>query len=395
MSSMHDDNGESLCETAKLIASVLDCASERAVLIADDGTVLHMNSPASHFLNTQRNATSSFSHVNDFLQCQNWRTATRCHVVMKDGTTTRSERNIHMQQLDACPCCTRQYYTAYICSKHERVREVLDHAFDPVVTIDCSGIICTANDATMALFGYSEGELVGHNISMLCGGSHAVNHDRYMRSYMETGVQKIIGIKREVQARKKSGVEFPCELGIQEITDASSGKRYFSGFIKDLTLIKQHEEEIKQRQALAQGMINASFDPMLEIDEAGIIKIVNDAACNMFGYTREEFIGSNVSMICGGGHAERHAAYMERYLQTGIRRIIGMKRQVKARRKDGSEFDMELGVQEVILSEGKRAFCGFIRDLTAQKSDKQKLRKQQQLIHGNFFGAADDDEEQG
>eukprot|EP00957_Ditylum_brightwellii_P146291 11139207-Ditylum_brightwellii.AAC.1 len=72
-----------------------------------------------------------------------------------------------------------------------------------------------------------------------------------------------------------------------------------------------------------------------------------------------------------------------------------MKRQVKARRKDGSEFDMELGVQEVILSEGKRAFCGFIRDLTAQKSDKQKLRKQQQLIHGNFFGAADDDEEQG
>eukprot|EP00957_Ditylum_brightwellii_P167242 12731409-Ditylum_brightwellii.AAC.1 len=173
MSSMHDDNGESLCETAKLIASVLDCASERAVLIADDGTVLHMNSSASHFLNTQRNATSSFSHVNDFLQCQNWRTATRCHVVMKDGTTTCSERNIHMQQLDACPCCTRQYYTAYICSKHERVREVLDHAFDPVVTIDCPGIICTANDATMALFGYSEGELVGHNISMLCGGSHA------------------------------------------------------------------------------------------------------------------------------------------------------------------------------------------------------------------------------
>jgi PAS domain S-box-containing protein len=376
-----------LCATAKLLTSVLDGASERAVLVADDGTVLHMNGAAEHFLYCD----DKTPHVTDFLVCEeDWRSVTHCHIVMKDGKTktiTRSERNIHMVKLDPCPCCSQQYYTGYICSKHERVREVVDHAFDPVLTVDEKGIICTVNEAATELFGYTESEMVGHNLRMICGGGHAENHDRYMKNYMETGVKKVIGRKREVLARKKNGSEFPCELGIQEISDVSSGKRYFCGFIKDLTLIKKHEAELQERQALNQAMINSSFDPMLEIDEAGIIKVVNDSACAMFGYTRDEFLGSNISMICGDGHAAKHEAYMRRYLEGGEKHIIGRKRQVKARRKDGSEFVVELGVQEVILSTtGKKAFCGFIRDLTAQNKDKRALRKQQQIIHGKFFG---------
>mmetsp|Transcript_58995 Transcript_58995/g.144351 ORF Transcript_58995/g.144351 Transcript_58995/m.144351 type:complete len:152 (+) Transcript_58995:1324-1779(+) len=148
-----------------------------------------------------------------------------------------------------------------------------------------------------------------------------------------------------------------------------------------------------EKQALLQGMINASFDSMFEIDESGIIKVVNDSACAMLGYTREEFIGSNISMICGGGEATKHDMYMKRYLDTGVKHVIGRKRQVKCRRKDGSEFDVELGVQEVPLvgsSGEKKAFCGFIRDLTQQQKDKRALRKQQQLIHNKFFGTEEE-----
>lgn len=372
-----------LCDTAKVLSSVLDGASERAVLVADDGTVLHLNGAASHFFYCPR--PPAVTTVTDFMVCDDWRSAQHCRIVMKNGKTTRSVRNIHVVQLAPCPCCGQQYYTIYVCSKHERVRELVDHALDPVLTVDEKGLICTANDAATDLFGYTEGELVGHNISMICGGGHADHHDEYMNKYMETGVKHIIGKRREVAARKKDGSEFPCELAVQEISDASTGKRYFCGYLKDLTLIKQHEAEIEERQALAQGMINASFDSMLEIDEAGIIKVVNDSACIMFGYTREEFLGSNISIICGDGHSDRHDSYLKRYLDTGVKHIIGRKRQVKARRKDGSEIEVELGVQEVVLK-GKKAFCGFMRDLTAQKKDKRALRKQQQVIHGKFFG---------
>ena len=377
-----------LCETAKVIARILDGASERAVLIRDDGVVLHKNSAAEHFLYTKPEQP----HVLDFLSIdepheKDWRKVEHAHIVMASGTTTRTRRSIHWVSPSQCTCgCGQTYHTAYVCSKHERVREVVDHAFDPVLTADYNGIIITANEAATELFGYTEGELVGNNLSMVCGGGHAEKHDEYIKKYLETGIRKIIGTKREVLAKRKDGKEVPCELGIQEITDVSTGQRFFCGFFKDLTISKQHEAEIQELQDLQQGMINASLDSMLEIDQDGIIRIVNDAACHMFGYKREEFLGSNISMICGGGHDVHHQSYMQHYLTTGEKQIIGRKRKVPAKRRDGSEFDVELSVQEVVLSNGKKAFCGFLRDLTLQQNARKTLRKQREMIHGKFFG---------
>jgi len=383
------------CATAKVVASVLDGASERALLIGQDGSVLHMNEAADHFL-FKGSASERPIHVKDFLvlpeDTSDWKDVQHSRIIMASGQTTRSERNLHWVTTASCPCCSppTNYLTLYICSKHERVREIVDHALDPVLTADETGTICTANDAACALFGYTEGELVGHNLSMICGGGHAAHHDTYMHNYLTTGIKKLIGKKREVPAKKKNGDEFICELGLQEISDVSSGKRYFCGFLKDLTWIKQHEAELQERQDLAQGMINASTDSMFEIDQTGKIQIVNDAACSMFGYTREEFIGSNISIICGPADAPQHDMYIQRYLQTGERRIIGRKRQVQAQRKNGTHVEVELSVQEVILKTGQKAFCGFIRDLTQQKKDKRALRKQQQLIHGKFFGGEEE-----
>ena len=381
----------SLTGTAKIIAKTIEGASERAVLVADDGTVLHRNVAADHFL-FQPEGDDITHLVTDFLvvpEGQDWRTVEKSRIIMKKegGLSTRNERDLHWVKYDETD---EVYHVVFICSRHERVREIVDTAFDPVLTINEDGIIRTANDATCQLFGYSVGELVGKNMSMLCGGGHAAKHDGYIQRYRETGEKRIIGKRREVTCLKKDGTEFPCELGVQEIKDVSSSQRFFCGFIKDLTLLKQHEAEIQERQALAQGMINASMDSMLEIDQDGIISIVNDAACNMFGYSREELIGSNISLLCGSGHAEKHGDYIRRYLKTGEKRIIGIKRQVKARRKDGSEVEMELVVQEVVLpTTGTKAFCGFIRDLTQQKKDKRALRKQQEIIHGKFFGGDD------
>ena len=392
------NNGNKLpsgCPTAKLLATVLDGASERAVLLSREGTVLHMNDAAKLFL-----CHKSSLHVTDFLAdstVDNWKTIQKSRIVMTTSTspdafttrTTRTARAIHMAKLDPCSCCNETYHRAYICSKHERVREMVDHALDPVLTIDESGIMCTVNPAATELFGYTEDEMVGNNISMICGGGHAPNHDQYIQNYLSTGIKTMIGKKRQVSCRKRNGTEFPAELGLQEISDVSSGKRYFCGYLKDLSLIKKQQAELIEKQALAQAMINASFDSMLEISEAGIIQLVNNAACNMFGYTREEFLGSNISIICGRDDAKKHSQYMQRYLQTGEKRIIGRKRQVQARRKDGSQLTVELAVQEVTLSTGQKAFCGYLRDMSQQLKDKRALRKQQQIIHGKFFGKED------
>lgn len=271
-------SNDSLCDTARMICTVLDGASERAILVANDGTVLYMNTAARNFLH----CSETKPLVTDFLVCENdndWKSVQSCKVVMKNGKTTRSKRNIHLSKLPPCVCCSQEYYTAFICSKHERVREVVDIAFDAVLTVDTAGIIITANEAAMTLFDYPEGELVGQSMSKICGGGHAAHHDEYMKQYMETGIKKMVGQKRETVGKRRDGSEFPCEIGIQEVTDVSTGLHYYCSFIRDLTLIKQQEVEIEERQAKQQAMINASFDPMLEIDEGGIIQVVNDAAC--------------------------------------------------------------------------------------------------------------------
>lgn len=267
------------------------------------------------------------------------------------------------------------------------LQQMVDASFDAMFSIDEHGTILMVNAVACELFQYSRDEFVGHNIKMICGGGHAEHHDQYLENYLKTGVSKIMGKKREVPARKSDGSEFPVELGIKEIhVDEAGDKRFFCAFIKDLTEQKKHEKELKLQASVTQAVVNSSFDPMFEIDERGIIRMVNQSAVAMFGYSEEEFIGSNVSMICGEGHAAKHDQYMQRYLKTGEKHIIGRKRPTVAKRKDGSEFEVELGVQEAISDTGERFFCGYMRDLTRQKMDSRRMRQQDRLIQTGFFG---------
>mmetsp|Transcript_28291 Transcript_28291/g.43522 ORF Transcript_28291/g.43522 Transcript_28291/m.43522 type:complete len:522 (-) Transcript_28291:453-2018(-) len=117
---------------------------------------------------------------------------------------------------------------------------------------------------------------------------------------------------------------------------------------------------------------------MFVINERGSILEVNKTALDSFGYRRDEFIGSNVSMIVGGGHASKHDHYLKKYMQTGKGRLIGKKTEMKARRKDGSEFVVELNMKEIVTDkDDERLFVGFLRSLTQQKEFEMELIRRQ------------------
>ena len=344
-------------------------------------------------------------------------------VVCKRTNGTEFPAGLRLSKIGTCPCCNNNnddsekdgsdsnnntgevYLCAFVKPSSEEMENpfvkegtalkcILNASFDPVFSIDEKGTILLANEAAVREFGWTSAEFVGSNISMICGGGHAGQHDQYLKNYLESGVKKIIGKKREVPARRKDGSEFPIELGVKEVScieyglQDGEGKRIFCAFLKDLSAEKAHEEETKQSIDLLQGMINCSFDPMFQINEKGIIQTINNAAVALFGYRREELIDHNISIICGKEHAANHDGYLQHYLQTGQKRVIGRKRKVPARRKDGTEFEIELGVQEVVANSGEKMFCGFIRDLTRQNMEKQRMRKQDQVMRGNFFGEA-------
>ena len=95
------------------------------------------------------------------------------------------------------------------------------------------------------------------------------------------------------------------------------------------------------------------------------------------------FIHQNFS--CNEKDARDHDKHLQRYIRTGKKRVIGRKRPLVARRKDGSEFHVELGVSEVILPDGTKVFCGYIRDRTQERLDKQMIRRKDAVIKDEFF----------
>ena len=123
------------------------------------------------------------------------------------------------------------------------LKAIIDNAIDGIITIDEYGIIETINPAGCTLFDYTEQEVIGKNIAMLMPEPDKGQHDRYLKTYKETGKAHIIGIGREVKGLTKSGVIFPFRLGISEVQ--YSGRKIYTGFIHDLTREKEAEANVE------------------------------------------------------------------------------------------------------------------------------------------------------
>jgi two-component system sensor kinase FixL len=122
-------------------------------------------------------------------------------------------------------------------------------------------------------------------------------------------------------------------------------------------------------------------DAMVVIDESGHILSFSATAERLFGFAEAELLGENVSTLMPSPDRERHDGYLERYLRTGEKRIIGIGRLVTGRRRDGTTFPMELSVGEATIGD-EHIFTGFIRDLTERQDYEKRLHTvQAELAH--------------
>src|SRR5215510_12211320 len=149
----------------------------------------------------------------------------------------------------------------------------------------------------------------------------------------------------------------------------------------DVTHLKLVEHDLAAREAHLKSILETVPDAMIVINERGIVQSFSVAAERLFGYGPNEVIGKNIKTLMPSPYRESHDYYIERYLRTGERRIIGIGRVVVGERKDGSTFPMELAVGEM-RSTDKRYFTGFIRDLTERQKTEASLQElQSELVH--------------
>jgi two-component system sensor kinase FixL len=132
--------------------------------------------------------------------------------------------------------------------------------------------------------------------------------------------------------------------------------------------------ELAAREAHLRSILDTVLDATVVIEKDGTITSFNAAAVRQFGYTEAEVVGQNVRLLMPEPYRREHDGYMERYLKTEEKRIIGIDRVVVGRRKDGSTFPMKLAVGEI--KTGDRVFfTGFIRDLTERQESAARLEE--------------------
>ena len=183
---------------------------------------------------------------------------------------------------------TRQALSEHKTVLEKTVRErtsalqmVIDAAVDAIIVINEKGMILEFNHAAEKMFGYPAGDLIGKNVKLLMPAPHRSRHDSYIRRYVETGKQGIVGRSRETTALKKDGTEFPIRISVGNAN--IKGSTRFAAFIEDITERKQSEQALKdsREQALlavkARSMFLANMSheirtPMNSI--LGFIKIV-------------------------------------------------------------------------------------------------------------------------
>ncbi len=139
--------------------------------------------------------------------------------------------------------------------------------------------------------------------------------------------------------------------------------------------------DLLAREAHLQSILATVPDAMVVITERGAMQSFSVAAERLFGWKADEVIGQNVKLLMPESYREQHDGYLNRYLSTGERRIIGVGRVVVGERRDGSTFPMELSVGEMVSGD-QRFFTGFIRDLSERQDTEQRLQElQSELVH--------------
>jgi two-component system sensor kinase FixL len=252
---------------------------------------------------------------------------------------------------------------------------IVESSDDAIIAKDLRGTILSWNQAAERMYGYSAGEIIGRNITVLVPDDYREELAGMMRrvaageriQHFETMRVTKAGDRREV-----SLMISPLRNGAGDIIGAST-------IARDITQRNSDVAQLRNSEARLRSIVESAVDGIIVIDATGIVEAFNQGAERLFGYGAYEVIGRNVSLLMPSPYHEEHDGYLARYLRTGEARIIGIGREVTAQRKDGTTFPVQLSVGEMSLA-GERKFTGIIHDLSARVRVEAQLREQAALV---------------
>ncbi len=170
-----------------------------------------------------------------------------------------------------------------------RLSAIVEAAVDAIIVADERGTIQSVNPAFTSMFDYTSGQAVGQNLRMLMPPPYNEEHDGYIARYLATGEKKIIGVGREMVAKRRDGSVFPIDLAVSEVRIGK--QRLFTGIIRDVTRRKQTEEALRREKERAQTYLDLAGVIMLALDCDGRVALINRKGCEILGCQSHEVLG--------------------------------------------------------------------------------------------------------
>ncbi|OWV96613.1 hybrid sensor histidine kinase/response regulator [Rhizobium sp. R72] len=222
------------------------------------------------------------------------------------------------------------------------------------------------------MYGWAREEAVGENVYELLATQFPEPVDSIHAQLKSRGFWQ-----GEIIHRHKSGhdIHVATRCVLVNLTDGDLAVIQTNS---DVSALRRAQDAVNAREAHLSSILDTVPDAMVVIDHRGNVLSFSKAAETLFGMSAEEICGRNVSNLMPNPYRDAHDGYIDHYLTTGEKRIIGYGRVVTGQRADGSQFPMELHVGETTAN-GERIFTGFLRDLTSRFKIEEDLRQSQKM----------------
>jgi PAS domain S-box-containing protein len=246
---------------------------------------------------------------------------------------------------------------------------------DAVLVTDHTGLILRANAQTESLFGYARHQLIGQPVELLIPERFHSVHPKHRSAYSSQPRVRAMGAGLELFGRRKDGTEIPVDIMLSPLQIA--GDQLVLAVVRDVSQKRLPEQALRRSELQFRSLFEFSPDAIVVTNREGNITEVNAQVEKFFGYPRSKLIGQTIEILIPERFRSTHPKHRADYAAHSRVRTMGAGFDLYGRRRDGSEFPVDIMLGPVEGLEGQ-VVLSVIRDLSEKREAEDALRRSQQ-----------------